>query len=389
MMTEDFIELKNVSVHNLKNVDLNLHKNRLTVFTGVSGSGKSSMAFDTIYMEGQRRYIESLPSFARRQMSDIVKPDVKSVTGISPTISIEQKTVGRNPRSTVGTLTEVYDYLRVLFARVGTAHCPESNEVLKPQSRESIISAVLNEYDSQKIIIFAPIASGKKGEFKEQFLDLQRRGFTKVRVNGELFDLFEDISLDPSAAHSIEVVIDRLSVTADLQARVAESITLALEVGAGACSVKHYQTEKEQLFSTHAFSQKSGKYYYDLEPQDFSFNSPAGMCPKCMGLGKSYEFCLDKIIEKDKSIAEDCCALASSYDSVRFGNIYRGLARKFKFKVDAPWKKLSKKAQDIFLYGTEDKWTSIVFIHPVTKKRWTEYVHWRGVVTDAHTKLKL
>lgn len=385
-MNHEKIILKKVRVHNLKAVDLTLEKNALIVFTGVSGSGKSSLAFDTIYTEGQRRYVESLSTFARRQMGELTKPDLEHASGISPTISIEQKTAGRNPRSTVGTLTEIYDYLRVLYARVGVPHCPVSGEPVRPQSRERIIKSVQSLPPRTKIIILAPYARGKKAEFREDFQELIRKGYMRTRVDGNIVNLTDELTLDGNVAHDVDVVIDRLTVETNSHSRIADSITQALQLGQGVCSVVDVETNEEQLFSMHAYSPTSGLSYTSLEPHDFSFNSPSGMCPRCHGMGTIHEFNLDLIIDPNLSIAEDCCSVASSYQTVRYGNIYDNLAEQYRFSVHTPWKKLSAQAKKVFLYGTDKKWTRMHFVHPVTGARWTDHIQWRGVLHDAHTR---
>ncbi|MBA3815490.1 MAG: excinuclease ABC subunit UvrA [Parachlamydiaceae bacterium] len=380
------IVLKKVKVHNLKSIDLTLDTNELIVFTGVSGSGKSSLAFDTLYAEGQRRYVESLSTFARRQLGDMAKPDLEHASGISPTISIEQKSAGRNPRSTVGTITEIYDYFRVLFARVGIPHCPISGEAVTPQSRERIIKTVQSLPAGKRLIVLAPYARGKKAEFKEDFQELVRKGFMRVRVDNQIINISDEISLDGNVAHDVDVVIDRLTVQPDNFSRIAEAITGALGLGNGVMSILDADHEDEQLFSMHAYSQKSGQSYSSLEPHDFSFNSPSGMCPECSGLGTSNSFDLNLIINPDLSIAEDCCSVASPYQTVRYGNIYNNLADIYKFDVRTPWKKLSEKAKKIFLYGTEKKWTRMHFQHPLTGATWTDHVQWRGVIHEAKTR---
>lgn len=380
------IILKKVKVHNLKSVDLTLNTQELIVFTGVSGSGKSSLAFDTIYTEGQRRYVESLSTFARRQLGEMAKPDLEHASGISPTISIEQKTAGRNPRSTVGTMTEIYDYVRVLYARVGVPHCPVSGEAVLPQSRERIIKTAQNVVAGTKLVVLAPYAKGKKAEFKEDFQDLMRKGFMRARVDGKIINLQEEVSLDGNVAHDVDVVIDRVVTGPEHNSRVAEAMTAALNLGNGVCSILYADSDEEQLFSTHAYSPKSGLSYSSLEPHDFSFNSPSGMCPRCLGLGVVNEFDLDKVIDPNLSIAQDCCSVASSYQTVRYGNIYNALAELYDFSVKTPWKKLSEKAKKIFLYGTDKKWTRILFTHPVTGARWVDHVQWKGVLHDAHSR---
>lgn len=386
-MVSKEIVLKKVKVHNLKSVDLTLPAGKLIVFTGVSGSGKSSLAFDTLYMEGQRRYVESLSIFARRQMGEMAKPDIESASGITPTISIEQKTAGKNPRSTVGTMTEIYDYLRVLYARVGIPHCPVSGEPVLPQSRERIIKVVQTLPEGRKIQVLFPFAKGKKGEFKDDLASFLRKGFMRARIDGKTVDLDTEIALDRNVTHDIDILVDRIQVAPKENSRIAESVTQALTLGNGVMSVLDVESGEETLFSMHAFSPKSGLSYESLEPNDFSFNSPSGMCPTCHGLGVVQEFDLNLVIDPEKSIAEDCCAVGSSYKTVRYGNIYDNLARLYHFSVQTPWKKLSPEAQKVFLYGTEKKWTKMVFVHPETLKTWVDHVMWKGVLHEARVRL--
>jgi len=382
-MQDSQIIIKKVKVHNLKNVDLTLNHNELIVFTGVSGSGKSSLAFDTIYVEGQRRYVESLSTYARRHLGDLAKPDAELISGISPTIAIEQKTAGRNPRSTVGTMTGIYDFLRVLFARIGIAHCPVSGEVVTPQSVEHILRTIRTFPEGTKLILFAPFARNKKGEFKDDFAEFIRKGYTRLRLDGNIIDLSEEIKIDGKVAHDIDIVIDRLVLRPEEDNRLAEAVGQALETGNGLMSVRDVDSDNETLFSQHAYSPKSGLSYGPLEPSNFSFNHPLGMCLECQGLGVIQEFDLEKVIDPDLSIAEDCCQIASSYETVRFGNIYDNLAKLFHFDIKTPWKKLSEKAKHAFLYGVEKKWTRMQFVHPVKRTRWTEFVQWKGVIHEA------
>jgi excinuclease ABC subunit A len=380
------MELRGVKVHNLKNVDLTLKPNQLIVFTGVSGSGKSSLAFDTIYMEGQRRYVESLSIYARRHLGDMPKPDAELITGISPTIAIEQKTAGNNPRSTVGTITGIYDYLRVLFARVGTAHCPVSGEPVSPQSTEQIIDQITHLPEGTKVVLLAPYVKGKRGELKDERTELIRKGFTRARLDGKLIELGDAIEVDPSGAHDLDYVIDRIVIAPENRSRIVEAVAQGLELGNGMMGLMRLDRDEEILFSQHAFSKGSGLSYGPLEPHDFSFNHPSGMCPTCQGLGSIQEFRLDLVINSELSIAEDCCSLASSYKTVRYGNIYDNLARIIGFKIETPWKKLSDEAKHAFLYGLEKKWTRMQFVHPHKKARWTEFVQWRGVLDEARRR---
>jgi len=383
---EQKIVLKNVCVHNLKGVDLTLNPYQLIVFTGVSGSGKTSLAFDTIYVEGQRRYIESLSTFARRHLGEMAKPQADSIEGISPTIAIEQKTAGKNPRSTVGTMTGIYDFLRILYARIGIRHCPESGERVTPQSVEEILRQLSEWPEKTKILVLAPFAKNKKGEFKDEFADLLRKGYTRVRLDGKIIELEDKIEIDGKMAHNVDLIIDRLVIKKEERGRLTESITQGLDVGEGLVKVVDAKTDREVLFSQHAHSAKSGLSYGPLEPSDFSFNHPSGMCPTCQGLGTLLEFDIDQIIDPDKSIADDCCSVASSYTTIRYGNIYKNLARIGDFSIKTPWKKLSKKAQDLFLYGINKKWVKMRFSHPVKKTSWIEYVAWRGVLHEARTR---
>jgi excinuclease ABC subunit A len=382
-MNRKKIVLKNVRVHNLTGVDLTLDPDQLIVFTGVSGSGKSSLAFDTIYMEGQRRYIESLSSYARRHLGDFPKPDADHIEGISPTIAIEQKTIGKNPRSTVGTMTGIHDFLRVLFARVSIPHCPLSGEPVSSQSSAQILEEIMLMPEESKILLLTPLAKEKKGEFKEEFADLLKQGYLKVRLDGEIVDLTDEISIDGTVSHDIDIVIDRLKINEESKKRLNESVHAALEKGKGLLKVFCIDTNEEKLFSEHAYSRKSGLSYAPLEPSDFSFNHPLGMCPTCQGMGVTQEFDLSLVLDPDLSIAEDCCSVASSYKTIRFGNIYNNLARIHKFDVDTPWKELSEKAKKVFLYGVKEKWVKMRFTHPEKETSWTEFVSWKGVLHEA------
>ena len=380
---KQLIRLKNVRVHNLKGIDLILEPETLIVLSGVSGSGKSSLAFDTIYVEGQRRYVESLSHQARRYVGHFKKPDADLIEGLSPTIAIEQKTVGKNPRSTVATLTGIYDYLRVLFARVGTPHCPISQEKVQPQTIEHILDRIHQFPKNAHLLILAPYVDGKKGEFEGVFKDLIRKGFLRIRLDGKIVELEGGLAIDKNAAHTIELVVDRIVLKEENYNRLLEATTEGLELGKGVITVFNQTTGEEILFSRHAYAKHSQISYEPLEPSDFSFNHPKGMCPTCEGLGVVEDFHLEAIIDPDKSIAEDCCVVAGSYATVKWGNIYRNVASLYGFDVHVPWKDLSPKAQKQFLYGNKKKWTKMVFVHPDKKKQWIEYVQWRGVLAEA------
>jgi len=377
------IYAKNVRVHNLKGVDIVIEKGKLIAFTGVSGSGKSSLAFDTLYVEGQRRYIESLPIHARRHLGSFPRPEVDSIEGLSPTVAIEQKTVGKNPRSTVGTLTGIYDFLRILFAKIASPYCPVSGEPVSPRSIDQIVQEICAYPEGTKLIIVSPYAIEKKGEFKEDFTELLRKGFTRIRLNGTVVDLSEKITLDGSISHDIDLVIDRLVLSKENRPRLIESITLALEYGKGLCKI--VEGDREKLFSQHAYSPLSGLSYPPLEAQDFSFNHPQGYCPTCQGLGTSQEFLISKIIDPHKSLSEDCCIVASSFHTLRYKSIYTQLAKTHRSRVDVPWKDLPKKLQEVFLYGVPDSRIKVLFSHP-TKGSWTESIVWKGVLQEARDR---
>lgn len=387
-MNTSQIVLKKVAVHNLKNIDLTLPTQAFIVFTGVSGSGKSSLAFDTIYTEGQRRYIESLPTQAKRQLDVLSKPLCESIEGLSPTIAIEQKTVGKNPRSTVGTLTGVYDYLRVLFAKIGIAHCPISHEIVKGLSKEEVVKHAYEFALGYRAIILSPCVRSKKGEFKDLFQELERSGFRRVRVDGIIYDVADQIDLDPKKNHDIDLVIDRLEVKQEDKARFLEAIFAGLEKGEGLVKILLIDEQKEKLFSTGYYSEKSDTSYPELKIQDFSFNTPEGMCPLCQGLGVVVDFNLDQIIDPKKSLQEDCISIAPAYQTVKWGNIYRNLADLYDFDVKTPWHKLSQKAKDVILYGTGDKWLKMHFKHPDKGSSWTDFVKWQGVLYEARKRFE-
>jgi len=377
------IKLTKIAVHNLKNVDLTLPANRFYVFTGVSGSGKSSIAHDTIFAEGQRRYLESLSTHARRALPSQAKPDVEKVTGLSPTIAIEQKTTHKSPRSTVGTMTGIYDFLRVVFAKISTPHCPVSGEKVQPQSETQILDEILQIKEGTRVAFLAPYARGKKSAFKEDFAELYKKGFMRVVLDGQMCDLSEPPNVDGSKSHNLDIVVDRIVISKENQGRIKEGMTHALEVGKGVMSVLPLDGGDELLFSTYAYSPKSNLSYPPLEPHDFSFNHPQGMCPDCEGLGTTLTFDLSKCLDPKKSIEEDCFAHAGSYNTVLWGNIYRNIAKHYKFSTSKPFETLSEKAQDIFLNGAGTKRMRMTFTHPTTKKRWIDYVAWAGVLAEA------
>lgn len=388
-----WIEIQNAHVHNLKHLNLRLQQRALIVLTGVSGSGKSSLAFDTLFVEGQRRYVESLSSSARRQLESLQKPAVDAIQGLSPTLSIEQKTVGRSPRSTVGTLTEIADYLRLLFARASTPHCPVSLEALQPQSPANIARQI-QKLPYEKFLLLAPYARGKRGTLGEELQHLVRLGFTRGRLDGELIELTEPGAINPQHPHDLEIVVDRLQ-RGVLEQRLLESIAQCLTHGGGVCIAQEWratppegtsQLGEQLLFATMRYSPQSGRSYPPLQPQDFSFNNPSGMCPRCQGLGRAQDWNLERAIDETRSIAQDACLLATSYQTVRYRNIYDNLAALHGFSVHTPWKHLSAEAKHLFLKGSDRPWITMQFVHPLTGKRWIDRVQWKGVLQEAWTR---
>jgi len=382
-MKKQPIYLKNVCVHNLKGVDLKLDPGSFIVFTGVSGSGKSSLAFNTIYVEGQRRYIESLSTCARRYIGNLPKPEADLIEGISPTIAIEQKTMGKNPRSTVGTITSIYDYLRVLFARISTPHCPISGERVEPQSSTSIFFTIKTFPQGSQLVFLAPYVKGKRGGFKELFKELVRKGFLRIRLDGEIVNLEEKILVDRHVAHDIDLVVDRIILKESEKKRIIEAVERSLELGKGVMSVVNQTEKKETLFSQHAYSKSSNVSYPPLEPQDFSFNHPAGMCPACEGLGVKREFDLAKIIDPKLSIAAGCCTIAGLYNTEKWRNIYKLLAKHYKFSLHTPWYKLSTAIQNMFLYGNVQNEIEI----KVPYSRQKTSIQWHGVLYYAKQRI--
>ncbi len=385
-MDEQAINIQLSRVHNLKAVSCRLPHNQFYCLSGVSGSGKSSFAFDTIFVEGQRRYVESLSHQAKRLFGSLPKPDVESITGLTPTISIEQKSVAHNPRSTVGTLTEIYDYLRILFARLATAYCPISLEPVVHQTKEEIVTGIFSRFQGKKAIVLAPWVKEKKGALEDDLEEIQRKGFSRVRLDGKIIKIEDTSDIDPNQEHDLDIVIDRILIDEENKNRAVESFFTALDFGKGMMMLLDVETDHEELFSTHAYSKKSGLSYGALEPHDFSFNSPSGMCPECHGLGQKQLFQLDKVLDPDKSIRQDCCSVGSSYNTVRYKNIYDNLAALYDFSIDTPFRKLPEKAQKVFLYGTEKKWTRMLFIHPETGATWYDTVQWRGILNEAYQR---
>ncbi len=354
----DKIIIKGVNQHNLRNVDLELPKNELIVFTGVSGSGKSSLAFDTIFAEGQRRYVESLSTYARQFLGQMDKPDVESIEGLSPAISIDQKSTSNNPRSTVGTVTEIYDYLRLLFARIGVPHCPECGAEIKPQSIDEIVDKILKLPEGTKIQIIAPVIRGKKGEYTSLLNELKQEGFIRLKIDGNLYNLDEDeisdIKLEKTKKHDIDVVVDRIVVKESAKSRIADSAQIALQKAEGLMSVDVIGG-KELIFSEKLACPACGLSFEELSPRSFSFNNPYGACPTCSGLG--YDFVIDPdlvIPDRKKSIKEGAIYPWSKTSTTYYDDVLASVSQHYNIDLNVPFEKLSKEHQNIILYGGKD-----------------------------------
>ncbi len=360
------IQVRGARVHNLQNVSVTLPRNQLICFTGVSGSGKSSFAFDTLHAEGQRRYIESLSAYARQFLGQLTKPDVDLITGLSPTVSIQQKAAGWNPRSTVGTVTQILDFVRVLFARVGTQHCTHCDRPITAQTREQILGRILALPDDDRIMILAPVVRGQKGEYRDLFEDMLRRGFSRARVDGRIVSLTDDPQLDRNVKHNIEIVVDRIVLKPTVRSRLTQAIEIALELGEGSLIVATLDDEADTkrrrrkptdlLISSRYACTDCDISFEPPGPQMFSFNSPTGMCLTCDGMGTSFDFVPELMIpDPTKSFIE----LAIEPMRTRIGkwrkHIYESVAKSEEFKLTTPWCDLSTSAQHALLYGTGDK----------------------------------
>ena len=357
----DKIVVRGARTHNLKDIDIELPRDSFIVITGLSGSGKSSLAFDTLYAEGQRRYVESLSTYARQFLSLMEKPDVDHIEGLSPAISIEQKSTSHNPRSTVGTITEIYDYLRLLFARAGTPQCPTHDITLEAQTISQMVDAVLALPDGSKVMLLAPIIKDRKGEHLKLFDKLKQEGFVRVRVDGEIYDIDEVPALKKNFKHSVDVVVDRFKVRADLKQRIADSFETALGLAEGVACIgfmdrdPNDETSKDIIFSANYACPECGYSLNELEPRLFSFNNPAGACPDCDGLGVKQYFDLDRVIQyPDSSLAEGAIR---GWDkrSVYYFHMLTSLAEHFEFSIDAPFNTLSEKHREIILYGSKEE----------------------------------
>ena len=356
-MKNEYIKIRGAKEHNLKDVSLDIPRDKLVVLTGLSGSGKSSLAFDTIYAEGQRRYMESLSSYARMFLGQVEKPDVESIEGLSPAISIDQKSTNRNPRSTVGTVTEIYDYMRLLYARVGIPHCPKCGKAIHKQSIDQMVDRVMLLPEKTKFQILAPIVKGKKGRHEKVLASAKKSGYVRVIIDGNVYELSEDIELDKNIKHSIDIVIDRLVIKEGIERRLTDSLEAALGLGEGYANIDVIDREIIK-FSQNFACPDCGISIDEVEPRTFSFNNPFGACPDCVGLGYTMEFD-EELMIPDKSLSINEGAIIamgwqSCNDKKSFTNaVLRGLCEKFDFDLDTPFEKYPKKIQDIILYGTD------------------------------------
>ena len=376
----DTIKIKGAKEHNLKDVSVEIPKNELVVFTGVSGSGKSSLAFDTIFAEGQRRYIESLSTYARQFLGQMDKPDVEYIDGLSPAISIDQKSTSNNPRSTVGTVTEIYDYLRLLYARIGTPYCPECGAEIKPQTIDEIVNSILKLPQGTKIQILAPIARGKKGEFQSTFEELRQEGFVRVKVDGEVYNLDEDeINLTKTKKHDISVVVDRIVVKPEAQSRIADSVGIALQKSDGIIIVDVIG-DKEIIFSEKLACPNCNLSFEELAPRIFSFNNPYGACERCSGIGVDYEISPDLVVpDRTKSINEGAIYPWDKSSTTYYKDVLAAVTEHYGIDADKPFESLTKSQQDIILYGAPD--IIKMKIKGFTTKRYeTRYQDYPGVI---------
>ena len=384
------ITVKGARVNNLKNIDVSIPRDKLVVLTGLSGSGKSSLAFDTIYAEGQRRYVESLSSYARMFLGQMEKPDVDYIDGLSPAISIDQKTTSKNPRSTVGTVTEIYDYLRLLWARVGTPHCPICGKEIRQQTIDQIIDQVLALPEATRIQVMAPVIRGKKGEHAKVFEDARKSGYVRCRADGITYDLSEEIKLEKNKKHDIEIVVDRLVIREDITRRLTDSVEIASNLAGGLVVINVVGEDRDILFSQNYACEDCGISIEELTPRMFSFNNPFGACPTCMGLGSQMKIDPDLIMpNKNLSIVEGGIT-ASGWNNIKSDGISRmyfdALAKKYKFKLNTPIKDLPKEVLDVILYGTGGEKLTLHYDQP--RGQGTLYQPFEGIVTNLERRYR-
>ena len=355
-MSKDKIEIRGARANNLKNIDIDIPRDKLVVLTGLSGSGKSSLAFDTLYAEGQRRYVESLSSYARMFLGQMEKPDVDSIDGLSPAISIDQKTTSKNPRSTVGTVTEIYDYLRLLYARIGIPHCPVCGREIKQQTIDQIVDKILEIEENTKIQVLAPVVRGRKGEHKKVLEQAKKSGYARVRVDGNIFDLSETIDLEKNKKHNIEIVVDRLKIRENIKSRLADSLEICCSLSDGLVIIEVNGNE-DLTFSQNYACPEHGVGVEELEPRMFSFNNPQGACEECTGLGKFMRIDPERIVPDDSLSVMQGAIYAPGWNTLDKNSIalmyYTGLSKHYGFSLDVPFRDLPPKAQQVLLYGTD------------------------------------
>ncbi|MFL0782414.1 MAG: excinuclease ABC subunit A, partial [Prochlorococcus sp.] len=360
---DDVIRVRGARQHNLKNIDLTLPRNKMVVFTGVSGSGKSSLAFDTIFAEGQRRYVESLSAYARQFLGQVDKPDVDAIEGLSPAISIDQKSTSHNPRSTVGTVTEIQDYLRLLFGRAGEPHCPKCERSIRPQTIDEMVDQILTLPEGTRYQLLAPVVRGKKGTHSKLLAGLAAEGFARVRINAEVRELADNIELDKNQSHSIEVVVDRLVAREGIQERLTDSLRTALKRGDGLALVEVVPksgeqlsegVERERLYSENFACPVHGAVMEELSPRLFSFNSPYGACADCHGIGHLRKFTIDRVIPDPSLPVYSAVAPWSDKDNSYYFSLIFSVGEAFGFEIKTPWKDLTNEQREILLNGSEE-----------------------------------
>ena len=385
-MSKEKIVVRGARQHNLKNIDVDIPRDKLVVITGLSGSGKSSLAFDTIYAEGQRRYVESLSAYARQFLGQMDKPDVDYIEGLSPAVSIDQKTTSKNPRSTVGTVTEIYDYLRLLFARVGQPHCPDCGRAITRQTIDQMVDQVLDLPERTRFQVLAPIVRGRKGEHKKILADLHKQGFVRVRIDGEIRELGTDIELEKNKKHTIEVVVDRIIVREGIRKRLADSLELALGLAGGLAIIQLVDEDRELVFSQNLACPDCGFSLEELSPRLFSFNSPYGACSYCTGLGFRLEVDPELVIpDRSKSLAEGAIAPWSrSYNY--YPQLLGAVAKKYGFSTEVPLSQLSDEALQIVLYGSKEP-VRVHYVNMHGQKRIFDTVY-EGVIPNLERRLQ-
>ena len=389
--------LKGVRVHNLKNIDVTIPRDKLVVLTGLSGSGKSSLAFDTIYAEGHRRFVESLSSYARMFLGQLDKPDLDSVEGLSPAISIDQKTTSKNPRSTVGTVTEIYDYLRLLYARIGVPHCPICGKEIRQQTKDQIVDRILQMPEGTRFMVLAPVVRAKKGMHEKVFEDARKSGYVRVRVNGNLYELSEEIKLDKNLRHTVEVVVDRLVLRGDIRVRLGDSVETALSLADGnlliAPVVREGESPAEELaFSQNYACEEHGISFGELEPRMFSFNNPQGACPHCAGLGQMRRIAVYKVIPDDTLTLSGGAIAVNGFKSLSKedgwnGPLFAAVGERYGFDLNTPVCEFTEEQRQILLYGTgEEKYHVIRYFDGSEKEQIT---HFEGIIPMIERRMNM